>query len=147
VRDHRVLFWWHEITARLLSRLHGVAARLGVQYPNRSPSRSSYIWDREIDGPEELVEIVERARRSGREYLNLLLRAALWALLALVFAAIYGVGTEPGLGALYWRGFLGLALCWALHAIDPHARDAGLTFFRVFRRDPPGGGPQRPTGA
>jgi hypothetical protein len=132
---------------RLLSRPAEITARLRVEYPDRSPSRSSYIWDREIDGPEDLVVIREPARRSGREYLNLLLRAALWALLAYVFAGIFGVGTKPGLGALNWRGFLGLSLCWAIWALSPDGRKALSSLFQVLRQGPPGGGPQRPAAA
>ncbi len=164
---------------RLLSRAAETAARLRVEYPERSPSHSSYIWDREIDGPEDVVvrreplrrsdrvflnfllyiwglkidgpeDVVVRrepVRRSGREYLNFLLRAGLWTLFAYVFVDIVIVGTKPRLDLLNWHGYLGLSLIWALYAVDPHARQAILTFFQVLRQGPPGGGPQRPAAA
>jgi hypothetical protein len=126
---------------RLLSRAAETTARLRVEYPDRSPSHSGYIWDRETDGPEDDVVIHERARRSGREHLIVLLRAALWALLAYVFVEIVSDGTKPGLGALNWRGFVGLSLCLAIRALAPDARKALVTFFQGLRQGPPGGGP------
>jgi hypothetical protein len=132
---------------RLLSPPAETTARLRVEYPERSPSHSSYIWDREMDGPEDVVVTREPARRSGREYLNLLLRAASWALVAYVFVEIVVVGTKPGLDELDWRGYLGLSLGCAICALDPDVRMALRTFFQVLRQGPPGGGPQRPAAA
>ena len=143
-----LLFWERQVGhLGLLSRLAETTARLRVEYPKRSPSHSSYIWDREIDGPEDLVVIREPHARSGREYLNLLLRTGSLGATCLCVCRDLRRRHETWAGRTELAGIAGpLALLGHLGAW-PDGRKALLTFFQVLRQRPPGGGPQRPVAA
>ena len=107
------------------------------------PSHSSYIWDREIDGPDQIAETASTAAeptRPARRRCLYPLAGTLLTLLFCGFAGVVGKNPEPEYMPLVILPVLMGVVFWAIRLNVPTALAEAI---ESFKQHTSGGGPQR----